>query len=190
MVAKSGGVPRDAPASFSTSIGNDHHYRRGLWRRGGGHGGPSKPFGNLLWERAQFVMEKVLEKKGVNKWRCFLHWPTTLRPLFPLKTNKNFKGNHHFLRNRLKVCVKDPNVVSRPTLSFLCYAKRRRKLSLWWVCPFFIRALNISIFGGGREVHEVHVFMFHKKKKKKNNNNKSVLYVLHVMSSNVKCYDT
>jgi hypothetical protein len=40
---------------------------------GRGHGGPSKPFGNLLWERAQIVMEKVLEKKGVNKWRCFLH---------------------------------------------------------------------------------------------------------------------
>ncbi len=80
-------------------------------------------------------------------------------------------------------------MVSRPTLSLsslLC--KRRRKLSLlWWVCPFFIRALNISIFGGdGREVH---VFMFHKKKKK-NNNNKIVCSSCYVLKCEMRWHIT
>jgi hypothetical protein len=65
MVAKSGGVPRDAPASFSTSMGNEPPLPKGIVEKGGrgGTGDQVNHLGTYYGERAQFVMEKVLEKK-------------------------------------------------------------------------------------------------------------------------------
>jgi hypothetical protein len=131
----------DAPASFWTSMGNDHHYRRGLWRRVlgfGGHGGPSKPFGNL-WERAQFVMEKVLEKRA-NKWRCFLAFIQHPRVLyFLLDKHKKISKEIITTLKRNRPFCKDPKCGFK-THSLLCYVcMQRRKLSLMGCCPFFIR---------------------------------------------------
>jgi len=69
------------------------------------------------------------------------------------------------------------------SLFFAMQKEEKAKVYDGFVCPFFIRALNISIFvGGGREVH---VFMFHKKKKN-NNNNKIVCSSCYVLKCEMR----
>ncbi len=55
-------MPR--PASFSTNMGNEPPLPKGIVEKGGvGTGDQVNHLGAYYGERAQFVMEKVLEKK-------------------------------------------------------------------------------------------------------------------------------